>query len=251
MSGGKLIQHVTGHTSTHPIEIIGWGDYNIPSTHHQMMFPYNLSKESYEMIAWSSKFLSDTHLNGKNEEITLPSDFLEPEIIRYLKTKSLCIQGHPELGDSEIQKVTLELIKKFLRDLKNKSNRFEVSLDNDYDYEEAKEDSDWMEEPTPNIGVREGAIKFTTKTSPYEWQDVKPASPIYKSKPSRGMSMSSGIYSQIRDVDSERVTQSKWTVEAHKQLVESMRNQIYSYGTDGLKSKVVYTEKDAEEQLKF
>jgi len=126
LADGKLIQHVSGHTSEHMIEIAGWGEYLIPSTHHQMMFPYNLSKDSYALNGWSSKFLSDTHLNGQNEEIKLPSDFYEPEIVEYYKTKSLCIQGHPEFGNDQIKNVTLLLLDNFL-------NKFKVKKSNQYD----------------------------------------------------------------------------------------------------------------------
>lgn len=115
MSNGKLIQHVNGHTSSHKIDIKNYGYYTIPSTHHQMMFPYNLPKSEYDLKAWSSNFISDTYLNGKNEEIELPINFLEPEIIEYFRTNCLCIQGHPEIGDNEIKDVTLRIIKKFLK----------------------------------------------------------------------------------------------------------------------------------------
>jgi hypothetical protein len=109
MSGGKLIQHVNGHSGNHTIHFKDsikeyyqlnnrLYEYEITSTHHQMMFPYNIrNKKDYEILAWSSKFRSKTYLNGKNEEISLPENFVEPEIIYYPETYSLCIQGHPEM----------------------------------------------------------------------------------------------------------------------------------------------------------
>lgn len=110
-SGGRLIQDVQGHATgkNHYIHTKEYGDYNkynITSTHHQMMFPFNLNEDRYNLIAWSTKFLSDSYLNGNNEEIILPENFLEPEIVYYNDSKSLCIQGHPEF--SNCQEVTKE-----------------------------------------------------------------------------------------------------------------------------------------------
>jgi hypothetical protein len=104
MNRGKLIQHVENHGigGMHPIDIVGPHPYGggvkeITSTHHQMLYPFNLKKdEEYVMCAYSSKFLSGTYLNGDNKEIHLPNDFVEPEIVFYPKSNSLCIQGHPE-----------------------------------------------------------------------------------------------------------------------------------------------------------
>lgn len=110
MSGGKLIQHVEGHLGNHKIHVdadllsiyVDSRDnllsLEITSTHHQMMFPYNLKKNKYNVLGWSKRFISNTYLNGKDEEIDLPTDFLEPEIVYYKNTNSLCIQGHPEMS---------------------------------------------------------------------------------------------------------------------------------------------------------
>jgi gamma-glutamyl-gamma-aminobutyrate hydrolase PuuD len=101
MNGGKLIQHVTGHTSDHTIILLSKDKkplktLNMTSSHHQMMYPFGLKKEQYELIGISKYFRSNTYLNGNNQETRLNSDFLEPEIVYYPDTNSLCIQGHPE-----------------------------------------------------------------------------------------------------------------------------------------------------------
>ena len=100
-NGGKLIQHVEGHTQSHLCDMFMGGellDFEISSTHHQMMFPYNLDKNKYEIIAWSKKYMSNVYLNGNDEQISLPEKFLEPEIVYFKNTKSLAIQGHPEFN---------------------------------------------------------------------------------------------------------------------------------------------------------
>jgi carbamoylphosphate synthase small subunit len=97
MNGGKMIQDVNNHSGNHKITHVGSGQvYEITSTHHQMMFPFNLPDHRFELVAHSQYFQSTKYLNGNDEEFDLPKDFLEPEIIYYPESNSLCIQGHPE-----------------------------------------------------------------------------------------------------------------------------------------------------------
>lgn len=121
-SGGKLIQHVTGHAvgKLHEIEMKGrYGSniFNITSTHHQMLYPYNLDEKKYEIIATSKYYLSNTYLNGNNEETKLPKNFEECEIVFYPESNSLGIQGHPEMGNcpEETKSLCLKLIKNILK----------------------------------------------------------------------------------------------------------------------------------------
>ena len=118
MNGGRLIQHVNGHSGMHNIQTKfnmaegHFKSYPMSSTHHQMMYPYNLEESRYELIAWSEYLNSDTYLNGRNVEMELPDDFLEPEIVFYPKGKALCIQGHPEY--SQVPKETIEYVKELI-----------------------------------------------------------------------------------------------------------------------------------------
>lgn len=117
MNNAKLIQHVEGHGREHTIVVKGqMKPISITSTHHQMIYPFDLDKSKYELIAYSEFFKSKTYLNGKNEEIELSKEFLEPEIIYYPDTKCLGIQGHPEFGSCNpiAKKVCMKLIKKYL-----------------------------------------------------------------------------------------------------------------------------------------
>jgi len=121
MNGGKLIQHVEGHISSHEISYIMNGNnypssLNITSTHHQMMFPFNLENNRYTLLAWATKFQSMVYLNGDNEQISLPEKFVEPEIVYYNKTNSLAIQGHPEYSscDKATKQFCLDLINNYL-----------------------------------------------------------------------------------------------------------------------------------------
>lgn len=125
MAGGTLIQHVTGHGQAHTIDIKDYGEYTIPSTHHQMMYPFDMKADRYEIIAHASNFRSNTYLNGNNEEMKLHSDFLEPEIVKYNNINAFCIQGHPEFENAEdnTKKVTLQLIYNWL--FPNDPHRYE------------------------------------------------------------------------------------------------------------------------------
>ena len=101
LNGGKLIQHVEGHCKDHDIILNKGLRYKITSSHHQMLYPFNLNEKDYELIAYSEYFQSNTYLNGNNEEIVLPKNFLEPEIVYYKHSDALCIQGHPEWSHCE------------------------------------------------------------------------------------------------------------------------------------------------------
>ena len=99
MSNGKLIQHTTGHTSSHAITVEGYGTMETTSSHHQMVYPFDLPEDKYQILAYSKQFRSDTYLDGDNNEIELPRDFVEVEIVKYGKD-IIAIQGHPEYSNA-------------------------------------------------------------------------------------------------------------------------------------------------------
>ena len=100
MNGGKLVQHVENHAigGLHSItfDYILHSKMEITSTHHQMMYPFDLPKKDYILCAYSTKYLSPIYLNGNDKNMELHDDFLEPEIVYYPNSNSLAIQGHPE-----------------------------------------------------------------------------------------------------------------------------------------------------------
>ena len=120
LSGGKLIQHVEGHCRDHSMILNNKLRYTITSSHHQMLYPFDLNEKDYELVAYSEYFQSNTYLNGDNEEIELPKNFLEPEIVYYKNTNALCIQGHPEWSHCEkrTSSMCLNLIDKYLKEFK-------------------------------------------------------------------------------------------------------------------------------------
>ena len=116
LNGGKIIQNVNNHTSSHGMLML---DSNLiittTSCHHQMMFPFHLPDDYYEILAQSDKKYSHYYQgDGFIESEVL----VEPEIIFFPKTKSLCIQGHPEFCRSNEEPFVIytnKLIKKYFK----------------------------------------------------------------------------------------------------------------------------------------
>jgi GMP synthase-like glutamine amidotransferase len=118
-SGGKLVQHVTGHES---------GNHNVmfsdreeimstTSCHHQMMYPW---RTDYQLLAWSTARLSDTYQGEDDKELTDVASKFEPEVVYFPKTQGLAIQGHPEWMSEGAPFVEYcnEMVEKLLLDTK-------------------------------------------------------------------------------------------------------------------------------------
>lgn len=116
-NGGKLVQNIDGHFGSHRMVVPDFKvGIEITSDHHQMMLPYNLYEDKYKLLAWSENNLSATYENGKQEQIKMPANWVEPEIIYFPYSRSLAIQGHPEYGycPTESKRVIGRLIRKYL-----------------------------------------------------------------------------------------------------------------------------------------
>lgn len=113
LNGGKLIQHVTGHTNGPHLITNGDSRFKIESIHHQMMYPFDMDKNDYRLLYWSSKKLSSIY---EGEGISAPEK--EPEVVLYKKTDMpvcLAIQGHPEMmRHCEAHDIFNEIIKNIL-----------------------------------------------------------------------------------------------------------------------------------------
>lgn len=135
MSGGKLIQNVDNHGKSHNINFYDDSIFKVTSTHHQMMWPYELNPSSYYLLGYSegiaTKFEFEKDIESEGSETDLTKDFpdcayrtlnnfdiMEPEVVYYLKTNSLCIQSHPEMmnfNDTAVVKFT-KLVNDLLTD---------------------------------------------------------------------------------------------------------------------------------------
>ena len=99
MNGGKLVQHIgMAHCGAHQIITNEGALMKVTSTHHQMMYPFNLPAEDYKILATPNPdHISRCYQRGDGHGEYVGKDIpVEPEIVWYPKSKSLCIQGHPE-----------------------------------------------------------------------------------------------------------------------------------------------------------
>jgi len=119
LSGGSLWQHVDGHGSDHDIIDLNTKHiYTATSTHHQQMIP----GPDGQLIAVAN-ISHDKLKDGKHKTIPFAGNWGEvegddAEIVWYPKTRSLCIQGHPEyVPNSDFARYCIQLIK----------NHYEVS----------------------------------------------------------------------------------------------------------------------------
>lgn len=116
MAGGRLIQHVSGHTGgNHSITTNDGRTYMTSSVHHQMMYPFDVE---HEMIAWSTDKRSRVYVNQNddNDIRMMESVTPEPEIVYFPKIRGLAIQGHPEFMDERCDFVQYcrELVNNYL-----------------------------------------------------------------------------------------------------------------------------------------
>lgn len=93
LNGGWMWQHVDNHADYrgHEMEDALFGrKINVTSTHHQMMIP---AKEGAELLGFA-RGLSANHKTGNTERA--PHNGIDPEVIWYERTNTLCFQPHPE-----------------------------------------------------------------------------------------------------------------------------------------------------------
>ena len=111
MNGGKMYQHVDGHTRFHQAKIVGTPfSIEVSSTHHQMMRP-NEDEAVLVLVAEPQGTLKqDGHYVDHWKE-----GELDIESVYYEKTNSLCFQPHPEFdGVDECRKFYFSCIKNYL-----------------------------------------------------------------------------------------------------------------------------------------
>lgn len=133
-AGGLLVQHVTGHSKDHSIQTIEGKQVKTTSLHHQMMFPWNLDKSKFKLIAWTDPLLSNEYLGEEDKTVEFDetkliptaselnvdseSNIIEPEIIYFNELKALCIQGHPEFihnSKNEFVQYSLNLADEYIK----------------------------------------------------------------------------------------------------------------------------------------
>jgi gamma-glutamyl-gamma-aminobutyrate hydrolase PuuD len=127
-AGGKLVQHVVGHSHNSGINVDG-KIYKANSIHHQMVYPWGLKEhnmsfglndEDYQIIGKIDKPTSTGYyINGELYE-SIPAEI---EIAYFKKVNGFGVQFHPEMMyHSEYYKETLDLLNKLLHETIWKEN---------------------------------------------------------------------------------------------------------------------------------
>jgi GMP synthase-like glutamine amidotransferase len=111
MAGGKLCQHLDGHNIWHDMTIIGNRNFEVSSTHHQMMLPPPDAK----VIGWSTRKRSYVYL-GEGNKALKPTPKIEYEVIYWPNLRAIGMQYHPEAMQENSRgfRFAAELVKKYL-----------------------------------------------------------------------------------------------------------------------------------------
>ena len=117
-AGGKLFQHVTGHTNGGHVMVTTDGEtITTTSAHHQML---DLRGTNHELLAWAAHNLSRVYYgrDSVTDAWTKSTQFKEPEVVYFPDIKALAIQGHPEWANpsSPFVQYCLGLVTEYLFD---------------------------------------------------------------------------------------------------------------------------------------
>jgi len=109
MNGGKMWQHVDGHTNTHYVSDKSTGIIaRCTSTHHQMMRPASHG----EVVAVAAMPISTVFVGGDGEfGRDIQDDDIE--VVWYKDTNCLCFQPHPEYGVTSCEDYFFRLLERY------------------------------------------------------------------------------------------------------------------------------------------
>ncbi len=119
-SGGKLVQHVTGHSGSHMMEFRfepeqRTGKCLVSSTHHQMMYSGNLPGSDYHILGWADSPKSDRYEGFLHGAYNCFNVSYEPEVLYFKKTRALAMQYHPEFMG--MQSMGVEVARQYMTNL--------------------------------------------------------------------------------------------------------------------------------------
>ena len=89
LTGGKLVQHITGHSRYHNVQTDDGRSIWVSSCHHQMQLP----PPEAVPIAWAEPKLSSCYLGGDRKEYKPER---EHDVVWYPNAGALGLQYHPE-----------------------------------------------------------------------------------------------------------------------------------------------------------
>jgi len=111
LTGGSLIQHVSGHSGTHhDCRLKNGKTLMVNSYHHQMMVPGPDS----EILGWAEPRKSNVYLGAHDQPLDQPEK--EAEIAYFPRHRAIGFQYHPEsmCKESDGFKMCREIIERYL-----------------------------------------------------------------------------------------------------------------------------------------
>jgi GMP synthase-like glutamine amidotransferase len=112
-SGGRLVQDQMNPGYRHMITTSTGKIVMITSTHHQAMFPFDMPKDHYKLLAWTEKMVGKREDGEGND---MGNGNREAEICYFPKTRALGIQGHPEMMAEGMFGTTFDYLHEILDD---------------------------------------------------------------------------------------------------------------------------------------
>lgn len=114
-NGGSLWQDVDGHNSGPHVckDYISSKEVTLNSVHHQMMRP---GKDAIIVCGTqvSTQKYGYNNTWKRHDVKKVDPDLIDPEVIWYPKTRSLCFQGHPEYESPETRGYFYELVNRYI-----------------------------------------------------------------------------------------------------------------------------------------
>jgi gamma-glutamyl-gamma-aminobutyrate hydrolase PuuD len=99
LNGGILVQNVSNHAGGRHIIHNGTGKmYPMTSLHHQMIYPWVLNEDYYDVLYWTDHL--SRYYEGDGVDLDVIKNNVEPEItVFHTPDNPVClgIQGHPEM----------------------------------------------------------------------------------------------------------------------------------------------------------
>lgn len=125
MNGGRLWQHVDNHGSSHHVKCLLTDEvFTATSTHHQMMRPASngeiigIAHKVTPDVTFKTPSLTTTRMAAGITQIPSVED-VDPEIVWYEETRSMCVQFHPEYhkGTEQCRPFFIRLVESFYPEL--------------------------------------------------------------------------------------------------------------------------------------
>lgn len=126
LAGGGLLQNVSNHNEVGLKEAMIEGEpFLIPSTHTELMHPYNLPKEDYEVLAYSLE--KSTRYEGKYaKDAIINKNYKEAEFILFKSFEKPVLAFTPDLNVMRINARALTATNLIIEKYFNKNDNYRI-----------------------------------------------------------------------------------------------------------------------------